>query len=154
MLRKSTRFAIDPPVGFHFKVQFESMGKDNDMRFKEVQGISATMEMEAVIEGGQNRFTKQLPKRTKYSDITLKRGLNVDSDILEWCREAIEDFEFKPLDIIISLLDEKHEPLIIWKVINAIPIEWSLSGFNAMESSAVIESIKLNYDYFEIKKGK
>lgn len=148
---KQERLVLDPPVGFHFRVQFDDFGNDQDMRFQEVLGISATIEMEAVIEGGQNRFTKQLPKRTKYSDITLKRGFYVDSEILEWCRVAIEDFEFEPMNLMISLLDEKHEPMSAWYVINAIPIEWSLSGFNAMTNSAVIETLKLNYDYFEIQ---
>ena len=29
-----------PPVGFHFKVEFVSLGNDNDQRFQSVTGLN------------------------------------------------------------------------------------------------------------------
>src|SRR5262249_6496563 len=99
---------------------------------------------------GQNRFTWQLPKRTRYSDITLKRGFAVGSGILSWCKDALENFVFQPVNITISLLNEQHIPIQSWYVVNAIPKRWTVSSFNAQESSIVIESITLSYQYFNI----
>ena len=141
--------ATYPFTGFHFRVSFESLPPaDTDFRFQEVSGLEVEMEMESFTEGGQNRFTWQLPKRARYSDIVLKRGLFTGSTVLAWCRDAFENFIFLPVNITISLLNEKHEPVQSWYVVNAIPKKWSVSGFNAQENSIVVESITLGCQYF------
>jgi len=138
-----------PLPGFHFVVSFDSLPPSpNDSRFMEVSGLDVEMEMESFTEGGQNRFTWQLPKRARYSDITLKRGKFTGSAIVAWCKDAMENFSFFPVNITISLLNEKHEPVQSWFVVNAIPKKWSISSFNAEENSIAIESITLSSQYF------
>lgn len=75
--------------------------------------------------------------------------------------EAILDLEIRPLNLIVNLLhvkrqesqnSENDEPLMSWKVINAWPKKWSVSEFNAEQNSLAIESMELNYSYFEILK--
>jgi len=139
-----------PPVGFHFSVVFELPGAQNDFRFQEVSGLEVELETESFVEGGQNRFTWQLPKRTRYSDLTLKRGMLIGSGVIDWCKDALENFIFQPASLTISLLNEQHVPLHSWYVVNAIPKKWSVSGFNAQENSIVIESITLNYQFFNV----
>ena len=140
-----------PPVGFHFLVSFQLFPEtQNDFRFQEVSGLDAEIEMESFAEGGQNRFTWQAPKRTRYSDITLKRGMFIGSGIVLWCRNALENFVFEPANITIALLNEKHLPLQAWYVVNAIPKKWSISSFNAQENSVVVESITLTYQFFNV----
>jgi phage tail-like protein len=139
-----------PQTGFHFLVVFELFPQlPNDFRFQEVSGLNATMEMEALKEGGENRFVHQLPGRTSYTELVLKRGRIMGSFALQWCRNAIENFEFKPTNILISLLDENHLPLYNWYVINAIPKKLEVSSFNAERSEIVIETMTLSYQYFK-----
>src|SRR5678815_5622606 len=143
--------ATYPPVGFHFLVKFElSPQVVDDTRFQEVSGLEAEMEMENFTEGGQYRFTWQLPKRTQYSDITLKRGMFIKSPLINWCRDGLENFLFAPANLTISLLNEQHSPVMSWYVVSAIPKKWSVSGFNAQENSIVVESVTLSYRYFNI----
>jgi|SRR5438067_10464274 len=139
-----------PPVGFHFLVTFELSPQTDDTRFQEVSGLDVEMEMESFTEGGQNRFTWQLPKRSRYSDITLKRGMFISSPVIKWCRDAFENFLFTPANLHISLLNEKHDPIVTWYVVNAIPKKWSVSGLNAEDNSIMVESITLSYQYFNI----
>jgi phage tail-like protein len=140
---------MSPPVGFHFSVVFELFPQTpNDFRFQEVSGLEVDMEMEQVKEGGQNRFSHNLPVRNRYTDITLKRGLFIGSGISLWCKNAIENFIFQPTNILISLLNAEHLPLQSWYVVNAIPKKWQVSNFNAQENSVVIESLVLSYNYF------
>jgi len=144
---------IYPPVGFHFAVVFELFPQTpQDFRFQGVQGLTVDVETEEFKEGGENRFVHKLPVRTKYSEITLKRGLFIGSGIILWCRNAIENFDFQPTNLTITLLNEEHVPVAGWYIVNAYPISWSVSDFNAEQSSVVIESIKLNYNYFKILK--
>ena len=139
-----------PQTGFHFSVVFELFPQvPNDIRFQEVSGLTVTMEMEARKEGGENRFTHQLPLCTSYPELVLKRGKFMGSGILTWCLNAIENFEFKPTNILISLLDENHLPLYNWYVINAIPKRLEVSGFGAEKSEIVVETLALNYQYFK-----
>ena len=138
-----------PPVGFHFLVVFELFPQTpQDFRFQEVSGLDVEIEMEPVKEGGQNRFTHQLPVRNRYTDITLKRGLFIGSGITLWCKNAIEDFLFVPTNVLISLLTPEHIPLQSWYVVNAVPKKIQVSNFNAQENSLVVESLVLSYNYF------
>lgn len=140
-----------PPVGFHFLVTFQLFPQTpNDFRFQEVSGLDVEMEMETFVEGGQNRFTWQLPKRARYSDLVLKRGMFIGSGIVLWCQNAFENFVFEPTNITIALLNELHVPVQAWYVVHAIPKKWSISNFNAQENSVVVESITLSYQFFNV----
>ncbi len=139
-----------PPVGFHFSVAFQLPSIPSDFRFQEVSGLDVEMEMETFNEGGQNRFNWQLPRRARYSDLVLKRGMFMGSGIVLWCQNAFENFVFEPTNITIALLNDLHIPLQAWYVVNAIPKKWSISNFNAQESSVVIESITLSYQFFNV----
>jgi phage tail-like protein len=137
-----------PPVGFHFKVEFMGLGGNNDTRFQSVGGLSVEYDTESFKEGGENRFEHKLPIRTKYPDLTLKRGLLVDSLVVPWCLAAFQNRIILPVDITVSLLNEGHEPLKTWSVAKAWPRKWSVSDLNATENSVVIESLDLAYSYF------
>lgn len=141
-----------PPVGFHFRVVFTGIGDaDIDSRFQSVSGLSAEMETEIRKEGGENRFEHVLPLRAKYAPLVLKRGLIKNSKLLtEWCNNAFSALEMKPVDLVISLLNENHEPLVTWNVKSAWPRKWSLSDLNAEQNSLAIETFELQYQYFTI----
>jgi len=109
------------------------------------------MDTEEIAEGGENRFKHKLPVRTRYPNLVLKRGLLVDSALMKWCRDAVENFDIRPADLVISLLNEDHEPLITWNVIHAWPVKWNITDFNAEESRIAIETIELTYHYFNVK---
>jgi phage tail-like protein len=52
----------------------------------------------------------------------------------------------------IKLLNENHEPLITWHLINVYPTKWSVSDFNSSNNAVVVESLQLYYQYFTIVK--
>lgn len=139
------------PVGFHFLVEFAGINKD-EIAFQSVAGLSVDVETEEISEGGENRFKHKVPVRTKYPNLVLKRGLLVNSDVMKWCKDAVENFKFKPTSLIVKLLNEKHEPLLSWSFVNAYPVKWSVSDFNAEENKLVIETLELTYNYFKVMK--
>lgn len=140
-----------PPVGFHFLVKFENFSEEADTRFQEVTGLGVTLSTDEVSEGGENRFTHKLPKRTSYDSLVLKRGIIKNSKITSWCKEAIENLNFEPQNILVSLLNEEHTELCSWSVVHAYPVKWSFAGLNAQNNELLIESMELNYHYFTIK---
>ena len=141
-----------PLTGFHFIVAFELFPQlPHDFRFQEVSGLSIDVEMETFSEGGQNRFQHQLPIRTNYTDITLKRGMFVlPSGIMAWCINAVQNFEFQPSNLLISMLNDSHIPVQSYYVVNAIPKRVEFTSLNAEQSQVAIETLVLSYDYFNI----
>ena len=142
--------AYYPPVGFHFKVEFGFLPQEsNDARFQEVGGIASELGIEEVAEGGENRFSHRLPVRAKYGNLVLKRGLFVDSQLIDWCKDAIENFSFEPATVNVTLLNEKHEPLgDTYSFQRAWPVKWAVSDFKASDNSVVVETLELAYSYF------
>lgn len=139
-----------PQVGFHFLVLFEIFPQfPNDVRFQEVSGLSVEVEMEQKNEGGEHRFVHNLPVRTKYGDVTLKRGKFLGSGILHWYKQAMDEFKFSPSNVMISLMNADHVPLYNWYLINAIPKRLEVSSFNAQNSEVVVETLVLSYQYFK-----
>lgn len=139
-----------PQPGFHFLVTFElPLLTPNDARFQEVSGLTVSTEFEAWPEGGENRFAHQLPKGLQFGELVLKRGKFLGSGILQWARKAMESFQFSPVNVTISLLNDQHLPLYNWYVVNAVPKRLEISGINAMNNELLIETLALNYQYFK-----
>ena len=139
-----------PPVGFHFRVEFVNIGNDNDIRFQSVGGLNVEYDVESFKEGGENRFEHKLPVRTKYPDLSLKRGMLTDSKVIKWCLDALQNRVFQPAEVNVTLLNEKHEPLKTWQIHRAWPKKWSVSDFNAQENSVVVETLELSYSHFTL----
>lgn len=140
-----------PPVGFHFSVTFQvAHAAAVDTRFQSVSGLSVEFDVESYKEGGENRFEHKLPLRSKYPDLSLKRGLVVHPTLIRWFLNAFQQREIVPATIFIMLLNEVHVPLKTWVVYNAWPKKWSVSDFNAQENSIVIETLDICYSYFNV----
>ncbi|HKL33818.1 MAG TPA: phage tail protein [Tangfeifania sp.] len=138
-----------PPLGFHFRVEFANI--KGEFEFQSVSGLNVELETEQIAEGGENRFKHRLPVRTKFTNIILKRGLKVNSDLIKWCRDSVIDFNITPTDMTIILLNEEHEPLQTWNVVHAWPVKWEVTDLNAEESKITVESIELAYNFFNIQ---
>lgn len=143
-----------PPVGFHFKVEILGLPPDDsDMRFSEVGGLSVDIGTEELIEGGENRYVQKYPTRVKYPELVLKRGLLVNSKIRNWIQECIDSLEITPKNIDVKLLNQSHQPLMTWHLINAYPTKWSVSDLNATNNAVVIESLQFYYQYFTLDQA-
>ena len=132
-------------------MEFGISNNRNDVRFQSVSGLSVEYEYENFKEGGENRFEHKLPVRTRYADMVLKRGMVVDSEIINWFNNAFRDRQFEPTDINVILMNEKGEPLRTWKVAQAIPKKWVVSDLNSTDSAIVIENLELTYRYFTVQ---
>lgn len=140
-----------PPVGFSFKVEFESLStSEDDHSFQSVSGLSVDLETEEIAEGGENRFKHKIPVRSKFPNLVLKRGLLLNSEVIKWCKKAVENFQIEPKNITVKLLGENQEPLQTWNIVHAYPVKWNIGDFNAEESKLVIETLELTYQYFKV----
>ena len=141
-----------PPKSFHFLVNFIDFKLAPDVMFQSVNGLEVNLETETYKEGGENRFAYTLPLRANYSNLILKRGLFSHSRLINWCMDTFNSMEVQPTNMIVSLLNDEHLPLMSWNIVNAFPLKWSVSDFNAERNELAIESIELKYQYFKIMK--
>lgn len=146
---------VYPPVGFHFKVEFKfkNQSAKSEVNFQEVSGLNKEMTTEDFTEGGENRFVYRFPKGTKYANLVLKRGMLPNSKIIDWARNSIDNFDFTPVDITITLLNPNHNPLVVWEVVKCWPVKWSTSDLKAQENAVVIETLELSFNYYTQKKA-
>jgi phage tail-like protein len=149
---------VDPPVSYNFAVGFGTVNATplEDTYFSEISGISAELDVEEKREGGMNDWVYFLPKGTKGSRITLKRGLaSIDSELIKWCFDTIhfDKTQVTPKQMVISLLDKNpDEPRMVWAFYNVIPVKWAMADFNAKESNVAIESLELVFSSMEIMR--
>jgi phage tail-like protein len=140
-----------PPVAFYFSVKFTGIGDDElDSQFQSVSGLAVELQTETIKEGGENRFEHVIPVRTKYSNLILKRGIVKDTKVIKWIMSTFRDLTVTPVDLTITLLNEKQEPLITWNVVQAWPKKWAAEDLSAMDSKLLIESVEMQYQYFTI----
>lgn len=144
-----------PATGYYYAVRLASAAvTDPDASFKEVSGLSVELAVEELGEGGENRFKHRLPTGAKYTNLVLKRGLLVaSSPFFQWCSATLQGNLVQaivPSGIIVVLLDQNGAPLKTWSVVNAWPVKWSVSDFNAMDGQVVIETLEIAYQYFNV----
>ena len=152
-----------PSVGFHFLVRFEGIGSgvsvgpvtvstaDIDTRWTEVSGLNVEITTEELIEGGENRFVHKLPQRAKYPNLVLKRGYfsSLPSPLMTWADDAITNFDIKPCQVQVILLNDMHVPAQIWSFTNAYPVKVTMGDLKAMDNNYLIESMELTYQFFK-----
>lgn len=139
------------PRAYSFRVVFGEQSLSDETSFQEVTGIGASMETEAVPEGGENRYVLQLPTGVKYGPLVLKRGIGpASSPLVRWCRATLESGlgpQVQTAPLTVYLLDPALEPLRAWLFANAYPTGWEADAFNADKNEVTIETVTLTYTF-------
>lgn len=138
-----------PITKFHFQVDWEG----TNIGFTEVSGLDVETEMIEYRDGANPEFTKvRLPGMQKYSNITLKRGtFATDNEFFDWWKTTRTMGSVQRRNLTISLLNENHEPVIVWKVKNAWPVKMQSTDLKAEASEVAIETMELVHEGVEIQ---
>jgi phage tail-like protein len=145
----------NPPLGFRFGVLFFVGGlipNPLDIFFQKVSGLGSTVETTPVEEGGQNLYTQSLPKKIKYENLVLQRGVVVGSPLVIEFNITMSRFKFSPSNVLVTLLDETRIPIAGWLFMKAYPVKWSVSDLDADANSVVIEHMELSYQRMQVMR--
>lgn len=137
-----------PLPGFHFMVEWGG----TNVGFSEVTGLNIEAQVIEYRHGAMKLYTPiKMPGLRKYSNISLKRGiLPKDNDLFQWFN-TINLNQVERRNIVISLLNENHEPVIAWKVMNAWPVKITGPGLKADSNEVAIECIELAHEGLTIE---
>lgn len=137
-----------PLSKFHFQVEWGS----SRIGFTEVSGLDVEIEPIVYREGSSPEYHDiQMPGRAKFGPITLKRGLFAsDNEFFNWFNtKRLNNIQRR--DLTISLLDESHEPVAVWKVKNAWPTKVQSTDLKADGNEVAIESMELVHEGLTIQ---
>lgn len=124
----------------HFRVDWGG----TNIGFSEVTGLTVEHQVIEYREGSSPDFSMiKMPGLRKYNNITLKRGITQsDGDFFKWLNSsALNTVERR--DLTISLLNQAHEPVVVWKVKNAWPSKMDSGSLDAKSNDVAIESLEL-----------
>lgn len=127
----------------HFSVEWGG----SRIGFTEVSGLDVEVEVLEYREGSFKEYTPiKIPAIKKYSNITFKRGLfNGDNEFFEWF-QTIRFGTAEKRDITVKLLNENHEPVVIWKLKNAFPVKIEGPELEATKSEIAIETLEIAHE--------
>ncbi len=132
-----------PLPKFHFQVEWAGAR----IGFTEITGLTLETEVIEYREGSSPEYNKiKMPGLHKFSNITMKRGTFAgDNDYYIWYN-TVKLNTIQRRDLTISLLNENHEPVVVWKVKSAWPIKVQSADLKADANEAAIESIEVAHE--------
>jgi phage tail-like protein len=133
---------------FHFTVQWGG----TRIGFSEVAGLTQENQAIEYRDGSFPEYSSiKMPGLRKFSNITLKRGVvKADNDFFKWL-STIKLNQVERRDIVVSLLNENHEPVMTWKAHNAFPVKVEGPGLKASGNEVAIESIEIAHEGLELQ---
>lgn len=123
----------DPYLNLRFRVEIDGLVQAG---FSEVSGLRVETETEEYREGGVNDYVHKLPKVTKQSNISLKRGLTRSDVLWKWHQDVVKG-KIKRKSGRIILLDSEGNETWRWAFTGAYPIKWIGPEFRAGGGDAV-----------------
>ena len=137
-----------PLPTFHFTVEWG--GKR--IGFSEVSGLTQENQAIEYRDGSFPEFSSiKMPGIRKFSNITAKRGIGkADNDFFKWM-STVKLNTVERRDLVISLLNEEHQPVMVWKVHNAFPVKLEGPGLKASANEVAIESIEIAHEGLELQ---
>lgn len=146
-------FREDPYSAFNFHVEIAALGDDAGAvtaGFSEVSGLGAEQEMIAYRNGNEPSLTPRLlPGLVKYPPLVLKRGVTGHMALWDWMDQVIKG-DIRRTTVVITLLDEQRNPVVSWRVRNALPRKISGPALNANANEIAIESLELSHQGLEL----
>ena len=136
-----------PLTGFHFSVKWSD--DDENVCFSDVSGLNVSSKVIEYRNGADKEYTTfKMPGLKTYGNVTLKRGtMKADNGFYTWISE-IKNNTVTRRDIIISLLDEEHKPVVVWNLKNAFPAKYTPGDLSASKGEVLVESLELAYESF------
>ena len=132
-----------PLPKFHFRVEWGG----TRIGFTEVTGLEVSTDVIEYRDGASPEYTKiKMPGMQKFGNITMKRGIfKSDNEYYNWWNtHALNTIERR--DITVSLLNESHEPVVVWKIKNAWPVKVQSTDLKGDGNEVAIETIEIAHE--------
>ena len=127
-------------------------GKEAAGQFREVTGLDAEneiIEQKQTNDQGLNEIVK-IPGAMKWSNIELKRGVDIDKGLWEW-RYQVETAgpDAARTDCTLELCDYDGSPIATYTIQQAWPSKYTGAAMNAGANEIAVEAVTLCHEGFK-----
>lgn len=123
----------------HFSLEMEGLLVAS---FTECSGLSASVEVETIQEGGLNSFEHKLPGRTSFGNITLGSGVANSDALWDWFYDVTMGKVVRRNASII-MYSQNHSEAMRWNLEAAYPVSWQGPSFTAGDASVTVHTLEL-----------
>jgi phage tail-like protein len=124
-----------------------------DGAFAECSGLDLEMDVGEYVEGGRNNGVVQRAGRAKVARIVLRRGMlypasgRVNTELWQWLQDVLDGVRpIRRYDGIVSVLDEKLQPVATWKFTRGLPAKLVGPQLNARTGEVAIEELQIAHE--------
>jgi phage tail-like protein len=115
-------------------------------RFTGCSGLSYTTEVVEYQEVANGKTViRKRPGRTKYDDISLKRGLSVNADLTDWHQKVLDGAVERSSGSIV-IYNPAGEEVDRWNFEQGWPSKWSASDLDAGSDDVIIEEMTITHE--------
>ncbi|NUN13935.1 MAG: phage tail protein [Myxococcales bacterium] len=140
------RRAFDHIGNFNFKVEIEGVTQG---AFRNVEGLDSETEI-VEYQNGDDIILRKRPGRTKYSNITLKRGYINNDELWQWRKKVIEGVIERKSGSVILCGDDGSE-VMRYNFFEAWPCKWKGFSLDGKGTDVNVEEVELAVE--KIEKG-
>jgi phage tail-like protein len=134
----------------HFRLQVG--GREAAGQFREVSGLDAENEIveQKEVDANGLPIIVKVPGGMKWSNIELKRGVDVDKALWEW-RHMVETKgpDQARTDCTLELCDYDGSPIATYQIKMAWPSKYTGAAMNAGSNEVAVEAMTICHEGFE-----
>lgn len=127
-----------------FKIEIEGVTQG---AFAAVDGIESTTDVVTFVDGS-DVIVRKRPGHTRYSNIVLRRGLLVNTELWDWYRAVVEGKVQRKAGSIIVCGDDGTE-IFRYNFFEAWPCRWRSLVLHASTPETLVEEIELAVEKVE-----
>jgi len=129
---------------FNFKVEIEGVTQG---AFKNVEGLDSETEI-IEYQDGDDIILRKRPGRTKYQNVTLKRGYVNSDELWQWRKKVIEGRVERKSGSVILCADDGSE-IMRYNFFEAWPAKWKGFTLDGKGNDVNVEEIELAVEKIE-----
>jgi len=133
---------FDPFANYNFKLEIDGIQSGG---FSECTGLNQENTPIEYREGTEDITVRKLPGLMKYSNITLKRGIVANRDLMDWLK-FVQDGDILRKNVSIVLKDELKRDVVRYNLREAWPSKWTGADMKANANEVAVESLEIVHE--------
>ena len=126
----------------HFQVQWGGTSTG----FMHVSGLDSKVDVLEYREGNSASETRiKAPGKPTFTNLVLRNPASDMAEMWEWYKLTLRNSPERR-DIIVSILNANHEPVITYKFRNAWPCAWRGPVLEAGDKAVAVEEVEIAYE--------
>jgi phage tail-like protein len=134
----------------HFRLNIG--GREAIGQFREVSGLDSEQEIveQKEVDANGNPVIVKVPGNLKWSNVELKRGIDIDKSLWEWRHQVEKEGpDAARVDCLLELLDYSGDTIAAYKLLAAWPSKYTGAAMNAGSNEVAVEAMTICHEGFE-----